>query len=89
MKDHSDWTHVRGLTDAGIAEAIDSDPDTFVPDAEWMAKAKLVTPRTKKVVTLRVDPDVLEWFMQSGRGYQTRINAVLKAFVDAQAQRPR
>jgi uncharacterized protein (DUF4415 family) len=84
MTDETDWKRVRALTDADIATSVESDADTFMPDADWMANAQLVRPRTKKIVTLRLDPEILEWFMRSGRGYQTRINAVLKAFVDAQ-----
>lgn len=34
-------------------------------------------------ISLRIDPDVLEWFKSQGPGYQTRINAVLKAYRDA------
>lgn len=37
----------------------------------------------KNSVTLRIDHDVLEWFKEKGRGYQTRMNAVLKAYVKA------
>jgi uncharacterized protein (DUF4415 family) len=48
-----------------------------------------VTPQAKEMVTLRLDPDVLAWFRKAGRGYQTRINAVLRAFVEAQEPRPR
>jgi uncharacterized protein (DUF4415 family) len=33
---------------------------------------------------LRIDQDILAWFRQGGPGYQTRMNAVLRAFVDAQ-----
>lgn len=89
MTDKTDFKRVHALTEAEITQAAQDDPDSFVPDADWMAKARLVMPRTKKIVTLRLDPDVLQWFMQAGRGYQTRINAVLKAFVEGQAQRPR
>jgi uncharacterized protein (DUF4415 family) len=39
---------------------------------------------TKKSVTLRLDPDVYEWFQDPGPGYQTRINAVLRAYMNAQ-----
>jgi uncharacterized protein (DUF4415 family) len=49
-----------------------------------MKNARVVLPAVKEVVTLRLDPDVLAWFRQDGRGYQTRINAVLRAFVEAQ-----
>lgn len=37
----------------------------------------------KASISLRVDRDVLEWFKAQGEGYQTRINAVLRAFRDA------
>lgn len=37
----------------------------------------------KTSISLRVDADVLEWFKSQGPGYQTRINAVLRAFKDA------
>ncbi len=87
MTDKTDWKRVRALTEAEIAQAASDDPDSFVPDADWMAKANLVMPRTQKIVTMRVDSDVLKWFMQGGRGYQTRMNAVLKAFVEAQGHR--
>ncbi|HOB02829.1 MAG TPA: BrnA antitoxin family protein [Casimicrobium huifangae] len=40
---------------------------------------------TKTAISLRVDQDVLEWFKAQGDGYQTRINAVLRAFRDASA----
>jgi uncharacterized protein (DUF4415 family) len=40
---------------------------------------------SKALVSLRVDQDVLAWFKAEGAGYQTRINAVLRAFRDASA----
>lgn len=67
-------------TDAAIRKAVDNDPDSFVPDATWLRRA---------TVTLRLDPDVLSWFRREGRGYQTRINAVLRAFVQANGPLPR
>jgi len=75
---------LRHLGDAAIARDAASDPDTFIPDAAWFKRARLVTPPTKKMVTLRLDPDILEWFRRRGKRYQTRINAVLRAFVEAQ-----
>jgi uncharacterized protein (DUF4415 family) len=41
--------------------------------------------RIRESVALRVDADVLEWFKAQGLGYQSRMNAVLKAFRDASA----
>lgn len=42
---------------------------------------KPLPPKTS--ISLRVDQDVLDWFKSQGDGYQTRINAVLRAFKDA------
>jgi len=77
---------VRRVSDTAIERAAASDPDTFMPDAEWFKRARLVVPQTKKMITLRLDPDVLAWFQKRGRGYQTRINAVLRAFIEAQSR---
>jgi uncharacterized protein (DUF4415 family) len=46
-----------------------------------------VYPDRKTLVSLRLDPDVLVWFKRQGKGYQTRINAVLRAYVKAHRQR--
>ena len=40
-------------------------------------------PPRKEAVNIRLDADVLEWFRRSGKGYQTRINKVLRAFVES------
>jgi uncharacterized protein (DUF4415 family) len=89
MNDKTDTKRVQALTDAEIDRAVSDDPDSFVPDARWFENARLVMPQAKEMVTLRLDPDVLAWFRNAGRGYQTRINAVLRAFVEAQGHRPR
>jgi len=86
MKDKTDFERVRTMTDAEIEAAVATDPDSFVPDASWLESARVVMPRAKEVVTLRLDPDVLAWFRDAGKGYQTRINAVLRAFVEAQGR---
>ena len=64
----------------------DSDIDlTDIPklDKSFFQNAHVRVPQRKRSISLRVDPDVLEWFKHQGRGYQTRINAVLKAYVKA------
>jgi uncharacterized protein (DUF4415 family) len=40
--------------------------------------------KAKAQVTLRIDNDVLEWFKSQGRGYQTKINQLLRAYMEAQ-----
>jgi uncharacterized protein (DUF4415 family) len=51
-------------------------------DEEW-ARAKIVHP-PKVPVGLKLDADVLRWFKSKGRGYQTRINTVLRRYMEAQ-----
>jgi len=53
-------------------------------DEEFFKNAKLVMPEPKKAVSLRLDRDVLDWFKKGGKGYQSRMNAVLKAYMEAQ-----
>jgi len=52
-------------------------------DDSFWDNAKIKYPENKKPVTLRLDRDVLDWFKSTGKGYQTRINAVLRSYVEA------
>lgn len=63
-------------------EAIDYSDAPYRPDAVWMRAADRL-PESKKQITLRIDEDVIDFFKHTGRRYQTRINAVLRAYVDA------
>jgi uncharacterized protein (DUF4415 family) len=50
---------------------------------------KGLKPVTRKAqITLRIDSDVLDWFRERGSGYQTQMNAVLRAFKEAHDRRP-
>ena len=51
--------------------------------ADW-SNLKVAWPQPKQAISLRIDQDILAWFRDRGPGYQTRMNAVLRAFVDAQ-----
>jgi len=78
----TDWDRLHGMSDAVIHEAIESDPEAMPTDEEFWKNATVVLPRRKEVVTMRLDADVLEWFRKE-RGYQTRINAILQAYMKA------
>lgn len=53
-------------------------------DEEWFKNARLVYPSERKQqITVRLDADLVEWFKAQGRGYQTRMNAVLRAYYEA------
>ena len=62
-------------------ERIDYSDAPHLPDAAWVKVAEL--PDVKQQITLRLDADVLDFFRHTGRRYQTRINAVLRSYVDA------
>jgi uncharacterized protein (DUF4415 family) len=79
----TDWSKLDAMTDAQVTAAAKADPDARpMTDEEW-ATAPVIYP-VKKRIGLRLDSDVLQWFQARGRGYQTRINTVLRRYVDAQ-----
>jgi uncharacterized protein (DUF4415 family) len=58
---------------------------------EFFSKAKQTWPPAKEQLTIRLDSDVLKWLKAHGRGYQTRINRILRAAMESQgteAKRP-
>lgn len=79
----TDWARAAAMSEADLEASIAADPDEAGMVFDW-ASATVTLPRAKAVLNMRVDQDVLDYFKQSGRGYQTRINAVLRAFVAAQ-----
>ena len=56
-------------------------------DKSFFAKAREAWPPAKQQLTIRLDADVLNWLKSHGRGYQTRINRILRAAMES--QRPR
>jgi uncharacterized protein (DUF4415 family) len=83
-KDETDRTRVDAMTDEEIAAAVRDDADAApLLDEEFWTEARVVLPEPKELISIRLDRDVLDWFRAQGRGYQTRINAVLRAYVEA------
>jgi len=76
----TDWVAVDALTDEQIEEAVRHDPDAVPLDIDW-SKAVVVIPPKKKAISIRVDEDVLDYFQKEGAGYQRRINAVLRSYM--------
>ena len=79
----TDWKRLRSLSDRGIRNAIEKDPEARATGASFWKKAKVVMPQPKQTVTMRLDADLLRWLRRQ-KGYQTRINAVLRTYMDAQ-----
>jgi len=74
----TDWKRLAEMDD----EAIDTS-DIAELDDDFFQKAELRVP-AKQPVTLRIDEDVLVWFKAQGKGYQTRINKLLRQYMDSQ-----
>jgi uncharacterized protein (DUF4415 family) len=87
-KGKTDWARVDALTDAQIEASIANDPDwAEFKDIDW-SEAVLVIPPRKKAISIRVDEDVLDYFKKHGAGYQRRMNAVLRSYVDQKRKPP-
>ncbi len=78
----TDWSHLDRRTPAQIRKGIGADPEAHATDGQFWKTAKVVQPTPKEIVTMRLDADLLRWFRRE-RGYQTRINAILRAYVEA------
>jgi uncharacterized protein (DUF4415 family) len=80
---------LRELRERGETETRADAPVVSLEPGFW-DNARVVIPPGKSSIHLRVDTDVLEWFRGQGRGHLTRMNAVLRSFMEAQKQhRPR
>src|SRR5271168_95403 len=79
----TDWPAIHAKTEAELEADIASDPDWADIPVDWMKDAVLVIPAGKKLLSVRIDEDVLAWFRAQGPGYQTRMNAVLRAYMHA------
>ncbi len=86
-EDRTDWARVDAMTDEEIERTMRDDPDwaEFI-DIDW-SNAEWVIPVTKKSISIRLDEDVIDFFKASGKGYQTRINAVLRHYMKEQGRK--
>ena len=91
MADATDWARVEALGDDEIGRAIAGDLNAApILDEGFWRNAQVLDPRHgKTTITMRVDEDVLSFFKRGGSGYQSRMNAVLRAYVYARRERVR
>ena len=80
----TDWERVDAMPEEEVERLAAEDMAELDMDPDWMEQATVRFPRHKERVTVRLDPDVLDWLKAQGRGYQTRINAILRAYYEAQ-----
>jgi uncharacterized protein (DUF4415 family) len=78
----TDWRKVDATSEADIAAALARDTADPGRDPGFWERAILRHPRPKERISLQLDADMLEWFRRHGRGYRTRINAILRAYYE-------
>lgn len=78
----TDWTRLQTMQDKDIdlSDSPELTPELF---ARAIVRRGLQPVPRKSQLTLRLDQDVLEWFRKQGQGYQTQINALLRAYMNA------
>jgi len=78
----TDWKRLDALQDEDIdlSDAPEITPEMF---AKAVVRRGLKSPPSKQQITIRLDDDVLQWFRAQGEGYQTRINSLLRAYMEA------
>jgi uncharacterized protein (DUF4415 family) len=77
-RSRTDWERLRQMSDRDIDYS--DIPET---DEKFWANAAVLMPQPKTHLSVRLDEDVVEWFKRQGPGYQTRMNAVLRSYVQA------
>lgn len=77
----SDWQAAEAMSRDEIERRAEED-DGGLPEG-WESTVEIGVPQRRQPIHIRLDPEVLRWFKAHGPGYQTRINAVLRAFVQA------
>jgi uncharacterized protein (DUF4415 family) len=77
----TDWKRLAAMTDQDIDTS-----EIAELGADFFARAELRLP-PKQSVTIRLDTDVLAWFKEQGHGYQTRINQLLRVYMEAKRQK--
>jgi uncharacterized protein (DUF4415 family) len=84
-KSKTDWKRLRAMRDEDIDYS-----DIPELDENFWKHAKLVLPEPKDRLTIRLDHDIVTWLKRQGHGYQTRINAILRSYMEAhKPRRPR
>lgn len=79
----TDWSRVRAQSEKGVKLSAEHPEAEVKHIVRGIVRRGLKPVPPKASIALRVDTDVLEWFKSQGPGYQTRMNAVLRAFKEA------
>ncbi len=75
------------MTDEEVHAALVADAEIKPTDEDFWKSARVVLPQPKKTVTIKLDADLLDWFRRE-RPFQARINAILRAYMNAHVDDP-
>ena len=81
-------SQIKAMRERGEDQTNSDAPEAEFLGADFWSSARVVMPAGKTSVHLRVDTDVVDWFKGAGKGHLTRMNAVLRAYVEAQRHSP-
>ncbi|MBM3602279.1 MAG: hypothetical protein FJX22_00645 [Alphaproteobacteria bacterium] len=81
-------SEIKAQMAAGRSQTRPDAPEGEALSKEFWERAQLVMPPSKTSVHLRLDSDVFEWFKRQGAGHLTRMNAVLRTYVEAHKKTP-
>lgn len=85
VQDRTNWAALRTLSEDEIERLADTDEDNpaTVDEGEW-AHATIGLPPAKTAIHATFDRDVVEFFKRDGRGYSSRMNAVLRRYMESE-----
>ena len=85
-EDRTNWNKIDAVSPTQLEASIRADVDDVRGEPDW-TQAIVGIPAPKDHINIRIDHDVLQWFRSNGKGYQTLMNNVLRAFVQTRQQR--
>lgn len=87
VESQTDWERLNTMSEAEVEHLAAEDMAETGIATDWTEHTRIIFPRAKERVTVRLDADIVNWLKAQGKGYQTRINAILRAYVTSQKAR--
>lgn len=79
----TDWAKLSEMSEEEAYQNAKEDPDAQPTDAAFWENANVTFPQSKTPISLRLDTDLLNWLKSQGKGYQSRINQILRSYMEA------
>ncbi len=86
-EDRTDWDYVQRMSPEEVEESVNTEEEGFFDLSKGYPGLPSGIGQPKKQLTVRLDQDIIDWFRAQGKGYQTRMNAVLRQFMEHEKER--